>query len=88
MNRVRTKTPRLRLAPDAYEQLRQGMLERDTWRCQNCGSMQNLEVHHKTRRSHQGDHEEANLITLCNPATPVNTGEANEYRDRPMERNQ
>ena len=63
---VGPKKPRIELAPDAYEKLRQQVLKRDNWRCQKCGSMQNLEVHHKALRSHQGDDEEANLITLCN----------------------
>lgn len=60
-----SKTPRIRLAPDDYEQLRRRVLERDSWRCQNCGSMQNLEAHHKTLRSQSGDDSELNLITLC-----------------------
>jgi len=38
---------------------------RDVWRCQFCGSMTNLEVHHQQFRSHSGDDTEANLITLC-----------------------
>lgn len=59
------KKPRIKLRLDAYEYLRQQLLERDNWRCQNCGSMQNLEVHHMTPRSRQGDDEEVNLITLC-----------------------
>jgi len=66
MTTLRTKTPRLRLALNAYEQLRQRVLERDSWRCQNCGYHENLEVHHKTPRSRQGDDSEVNLITLCN----------------------
>jgi hypothetical protein len=57
--------PRIKLAPDAYEKLCHRVLVRDSWRCQNCGSMQNLEVHHKTLRSRQGDDVEENLVTLC-----------------------
>ncbi len=30
-----------------------------------CGTMSNLEVHHKEFRSHSGDDSEENLITLC-----------------------
>jgi 5-methylcytosine-specific restriction endonuclease McrA len=45
------KKPRTKLAPDAYEKLRQRVLERDDWRCQNCGSMKNLEVHHEAAQS-------------------------------------
>ncbi len=27
------------------------VLERDEWRCQKCGSLENLQVHHKIKRS-------------------------------------
>jgi 5-methylcytosine-specific restriction endonuclease McrA len=36
-----------------------------SWRCQSCGTMSNLEVHHKQFRSHSGHDSEENLITLC-----------------------
>jgi 5-methylcytosine-specific restriction endonuclease McrA len=65
MTGFRIKTPRLRLAPDAYDQLRKRILRRDFWRCQNCGSLRSLEVHHVQWRSRQGDDVEENLITLC-----------------------
>ena len=38
----------------------------ENWRCQFCGSMTNLEVHHQQFRSHSGPDHEENLITLCN----------------------
>jgi 5-methylcytosine-specific restriction endonuclease McrA len=41
------------------------VLERDGWRCRKCGSLENLQVHHKNRRSQQGDDVLANLVTLC-----------------------
>ena len=56
---------RLRLDPESYEALRRRVLRRDGWRCQSCGTMANLEVHHKEFRSHSGDDSEQNLITLC-----------------------
>jgi len=59
------KLPRLRLDPVSYEILRQQVLRRDGWRCQSCGAMSNLEVHHKEFRSHSGEDSEENLITLC-----------------------
>ena len=59
------KVERLRLDPIAYENLRQLVLRRDGWRCQSCGAMSNLEVHHQQFRSHAGDDSELNLITLC-----------------------
>jgi 5-methylcytosine-specific restriction endonuclease McrA len=40
-------------------------LHRDGWRCQSCGAMSNLEVHHKEFRSHSGHDSEENLITMC-----------------------
>lgn len=55
----------LRLDPVSYESLRQQVLRRDGWRCQSCGTMSNLEVHHKEFRSHAGEDSELNLITLC-----------------------
>jgi 5-methylcytosine-specific restriction endonuclease McrA len=66
VTRVRPKQPRLRLYSELYEQLRNEVLRRDGWRCQSCGSMSNLEVHHKDFRSHSGEDSEENLITLCN----------------------
>ena len=65
MNTTRPKITRVRLDPIAYESLRQEVLRRDGWRCQSCGVMSNLEVHHKRFRSRSGDDSELNLITLC-----------------------
>lgn len=56
---------RLRLDTASYQSLRQKVLRRDGWRCQACGTMSNLEVHHKQFRSHSGHDSEENLITLC-----------------------
>jgi 5-methylcytosine-specific restriction endonuclease McrA len=65
VNRIRPKRPRLRLDPEPYDELRKQVLRRDGWRCQVCGSKQNLQVHHKQLRSQQGDDNDSNLITLC-----------------------
>lgn len=65
MNGLRPKTPPTRLEQAAYDALRRQILNRDGWRCQSCGSMSNLEVHHKEFRSQSGDDSEMNLITLC-----------------------
>jgi ATP-dependent DNA helicase RecQ len=59
------KAARLRLDPLSFESLRQQILRRDGWRCQSCGAMSNLEVHHKQSRSHSGNDCEENLITMC-----------------------
>ena len=65
MNPIPPKRPRLRLDAKSYTQLQQQVLRRDRWKCQGCGAMSNLEVHHKEFRSRSGDDSEHNLITLC-----------------------
>jgi 5-methylcytosine-specific restriction endonuclease McrA len=59
------RRPRIRTVPRLYAKLRKEILERDGWRCQNCGCSRNLDVHHIRRRSALGDDAETNLITLC-----------------------
>ncbi len=63
--RLRQKQPRLKLDPEEYTTVRRRVLERDGWRCQECGSMENLQVHHIKPRSRLGDDVLHNLITLC-----------------------
>lgn len=65
MSSIGPKPVPLRLDPEPYEALRQVVLNRDGWRCQSCGTMSNLEVHHRQFRSHSGADSEENLITLC-----------------------
>lgn len=65
MSSIGPKLVRLRLDRESYEALRLQVLHRDGWRCQSCGAMSNLEVHHQEFRSHSGNDAEANLITLC-----------------------
>jgi len=65
VNRIRPKRARLRLDPEQYDNLRNQVLRRDGWRCQSCGTMSNLEIHHREFRSHSGDDSEQNLISLC-----------------------
>ena len=65
MKKIPAKNPRLRLDSTSYSKLQRQVLERDGWRCQVCGSMQNLQVHHLKFRSQSGGDEEKNLITLC-----------------------
>jgi len=65
MSSTGPKPDRLRLDAASYESLRRQVLRRDGWRCQLCGTMSNLEVHHKDFRSHSGEDSEENLITLC-----------------------
>jgi 5-methylcytosine-specific restriction endonuclease McrA len=66
MNQNLAKRVSVRLGDREYEELREQVLRRDGWRCQSCGSMTNLEVHHQQFRSHSGQDNEDNLITLCN----------------------
>ena len=62
---LRQKQPRLRLKPEDYIVLRNEVLKRDGWRCQDCGTMKDLQVHHIKRRSQLGGDVAQNLITLC-----------------------
>ena len=65
MNPSKPKRPRFRLDRDSYERLCRQVLERDGWRCQNCGNSTNLQVHHVCPRSLLGDDIGENLIVLC-----------------------
>ena len=65
MRMIRPKAAPSRLNPLSYESLRQQILRRAGWRCQSCGTMSNLEVHHREFRSRSGSDSEENLITLC-----------------------
>lgn len=65
MRTIHPKVVRLRTDPLSYDRLRQQVLRRDGWTCQSCGTMSNLEVHHRELRSHSGSDSEENLITLC-----------------------
>lgn len=56
---------KLRQDRAAYDLLRRSILQRDGWRCQNCGTRQQLDVHHIVPRSRGGADHERNLITLC-----------------------
>ena len=62
---IRPQAARLRLDPLSYGALRQQILRRDGWRCQSCGTLSNLDVHHREFRSHSRSDSEENLITLC-----------------------
>jgi 5-methylcytosine-specific restriction protein A len=65
MERLRQKRPRLALERDDYQELRQEVLSRDGWRCQICGTLRDLEIHHIQKRSDLGSDAAENLITLC-----------------------
>jgi len=65
MPAIGPKRPRRKLDPDRYRRLREEVLRRDGWRCQNCGTAEDLHVHHQQRRSALGDDAPENLITMC-----------------------
>jgi 5-methylcytosine-specific restriction endonuclease McrA len=65
MTRLPPRRPRLSLDPESYRQLHQQVLERDGWRCQHCGGLTDLQIHHVGSRSSLGDDADQNLITLC-----------------------
>jgi 5-methylcytosine-specific restriction endonuclease McrA len=59
------KVKRIKLGRQVYRRLMKRVLERDGWRCQECGALENLQVHHRIKRSAQGDDALGNLVTLC-----------------------
>jgi HNH endonuclease len=65
MKSAASRHPRLRLDHNPYRGLCKQVLQRDGWRCQRCGSSQDLQVHHRQPRSLLGGDVEENLITLC-----------------------
>ena len=75
-NSTSQKRPRIRQAPKLYARLHREILERDGWRCQQCGCSKNLDVHHMRRRSALGDDAETNLITLCRECHQILHGSA------------
>jgi 5-methylcytosine-specific restriction endonuclease McrA len=75
MNQNLAKRVPVRLNDSEYGELREQVLRRDGWRCQFCGSMTNLEVHHRQFRSHSGLDHEDNLITLCNSCHSAEHGQ-------------
>jgi 5-methylcytosine-specific restriction endonuclease McrA len=59
------KVKRIDLGKQIYWRLMKRVLERDGWRCQKCGSLENLLVHHKMKRSQLGNDSLDNLVTVC-----------------------
>ena len=54
----------------SYKKIRQEVLERDNYKCQLCGSIRNVEVHHKDGKGTEYNtdnmnNNKSNLITLC-----------------------
>jgi 5-methylcytosine-specific restriction endonuclease McrA len=59
------KIKRIKLGIRAYRRIMKRVLERDDWRCQRCGSLENLQIHHQIKRSQMGNDSLENLQTLC-----------------------
>src|ERR1700730_9090735 len=78
---MRAKRPRLRLDAEAYRQLWREVLERDGWRCQSGGRMEDLQVHHIQPRSRLGDDTEVNLVILCAKCHQEAPAKAFAFRD-------
>jgi len=56
---------RIRPGIHTQERLMKLVLEHNDWQRQKCGSLENLHVHHRIKRSQQGDDALGNLVTLC-----------------------
>ena len=54
-----------RLDYEEYPNLHRRVSSRDGWRCQVCGALSQLQVHHFQSRAQLGPDIEENLITLC-----------------------
>ena len=65
MNKLHQRIPRVKLPFAEYQTLRKQVLGRDGWRCQLCGTPNNLQVHYVKSRSKLGSDKIQNLITLC-----------------------
>ena len=65
MSVLRQRKAHRSLDSEKYRALRKQALERDGWRCQLCGPLRNLQIHHRKFRSLLGDDTAQNLITLC-----------------------
>lgn len=57
----RKRSTHRKLPPD----LREEILKRDGYTCQECGSRENLQIHHIKYRSKGGSDDPENLVTLC-----------------------
>jgi 5-methylcytosine-specific restriction endonuclease McrA len=68
----------LRLEPKEYALLVRQVLRRDGYKCQSCGSRNNLAAHHVWFRSHGGPDMLWNLVTLC---TACHNGAHKDVKD-------
>ena len=59
------KVKRIKLGIRAYRRIMKRVLERDDWRCQRCGPLENVHIHRRIKHSRQGNDALGNLETLC-----------------------
>lgn len=60
------KTPRLKLSPKKYLDLKRYIFERDKW-CVVCGDPFSASPGHVKRRSQGGDDSPKNMVRICIP---------------------
>lgn len=87
-----------RVSRESYDIIRVSILERDYYRCHECGYPEHLEVHHIKPKSEGGNNDPSNLITLCrkchakhhghNIYTKKNKPSKKDKRKRKQARNQ
>ena len=77
MSALRQQRARVGLDKQGHDELRKQVLARDGWRCQYCGSPENLQVHHIQSRGRLGADAEGNLITLCSGVIEKSTASKN-----------
>lgn len=70
-----------RLPQAEWDRLRADVLDRDGWKCGNCRSDSQLEVHHVVPLSAGGTNRHGNLVTLCQSCHL----RAHNKRDRPVD---
>ena len=65
----KARTQRANITQKEWSELRELIIERDNFTCQECGFFSmttGLAVHHKQQLIHGGDNKPENLVTLCN----------------------
>ena len=59
------KVKRIKMGPSICQRLMNRVLEQEDWRCQKRGSLENFQIHRKSKRSQQGNDALENLLTWC-----------------------
>lgn len=72
------KIPKVILSKQEYYWQALEIFESQEWRCDKCGRIKPLQLHHKTKRSHGRDDSKENLCGLCSDCHR----KADEYYDK------